>query len=341
MKNKEKKLKDEKVRSLLDTEVNLKTVQNKYDEIYRCEEVWYRRTYIGNSSLIIHLLKDELHGKTVLEAGCGAGKLALMMSKVAKWVDGIDFSGQAIRIAQLLKTLSRTENVSFKKQSLEELPEDPKYDVVTLIGTLEHVMDPIETLCKLYGVMKPGGVLVVECPGFFNFRGDIYMTLSTLMGLPMSLADIRQVDYQDIREWADQGALKLETVCGYAYALGWLKKGVEDMVRRTTFAIRDKGIENIDWNIKRLHWWMDKRFSSNKLFLEKLEKEGVLQRIPVGPRIEIDRSAWVDEPPSDVPMRIWKAFDAYLDDNSYDDPYYSVVPPYCYFGGGVIYFLRK
>jgi len=330
-----------KVRTLLGDDVSPEIVQVKYDEIYRHEEVWRRRTFIGQASVVLHLLQNELPDKAVFDAGCGAGKLALLMAGVAHWVDGLDFSGEAIRVARLLATLSHTENVAFIQQSIEELPEGPRYDVVTVIGTLEHVMDPSSILRKLDGILKPGGVLLVECPGFLNPRGDIYMTMLTLLGLPMSLADIRQVDYQDIEEWIKQTSLSLETVCGYAYALGWLEKGIQDIMKRVPLAIRDKGMENVDLDSDRLHWWMEKRLGANYLLIEQLEQERILLRIPVAPPIEINRSVWIGKPPSDVPPRVWNALDLYVDDDCSDDPYYCVIPPFCYYGGGIIYLLRK
>jgi ubiquinone biosynthesis O-methyltransferase len=332
---------EEKVQSLLVKEIHQGALRAIYDDIYTHEEVWRRRTFAGYSSLILHLLEDGLEGKQVLDAGCGAGKLALMMARKAQRVEGLDFSGQAIRIARLLAELSHTRNVSFVEQSIEDVPEEPKYDLVTLIGTLEHVIDPVLTLRKLAGVLKPGGLMLLECPGFLNFRGDIYMTLRTLLGLPMSLADIRQVDYQDITEWGRQAGLLLENVCGYAYALGFLEKGVRDMMRRTPLAIRDKGMESAGWDVEQLRGWMEKRLDANRRFAKSLESEGLLQRIPMAAPVALDRSALQGGPPTDVPPRVWEAFGMYLDDNCDEDPYYCTTPPYCHMGGGTIYLLRK
>lgn len=210
-------------------------------------------------------------------------------------------------------------------------------DVITLVGTLEHVMEPVVVLHKLSAALKPSGVLMIECPGFLNFRGDIYMTLLTLLDLPMSLADIRQIDYLSIREYANQTALRLETVCGYSYALGWLEKGVQDLLKRIPAAIRDKGAEQAGWSLDRLQWWMERRLSSNRLFIERLYEEGILQRIPIAERIVLPQGA--DRPPH-IPEKVWAALEVYLDDDCYDDPYYCVTAPYCYFGGGTIYLLR-
>lgn len=63
-----------KVRSLLGQELSREVIQAKYDEIYQQEEVWRRRTFVGYASLILHLLREELPDKYMLDAGCGAGK---------------------------------------------------------------------------------------------------------------------------------------------------------------------------------------------------------------------------------------------------------------------------
>ena len=38
------------------------------------------------------------------------------------------------------------------------------YDVITLWDVLEHVSNPAATLLLCYGLLKPGGILVLKCP---------------------------------------------------------------------------------------------------------------------------------------------------------------------------------
>lgn len=333
---------EEKVESLLaGGEPDTEAIRTKYDEIYRHEEVWRRRTFVGYASLVLHLLRPRLEGARVLDAGCGAGKLALMMSRHAQWVHGVDFSDEAIRIARLLAHASRTDNITFYDRDMQDLPEAPPYDIVTLIGTLEHVHQPADTLRSLSRVMEENGVLVVECPGFLNMRGDIYMTLLTLLGLPMSLADLRQVDYKDIIEWASRADLEVRTVCGYSYALGWLDKAVSDMANRTPKALKDRGLEDAGWDVERLQWWMENRLHVNHQLMKRLETDGILKRIPVQPPVDLHMNTSGATSFEDVPQRVQRAFEVYLEDYCDDDPWYCTSPPYCYLGGGTIYLLAK
>ncbi len=41
---------------------------------------------------------------------------------------------------------------------------DNMFDVVTIVNTLEHVVNPVETLAEIHRILRPGGVVMVETP---------------------------------------------------------------------------------------------------------------------------------------------------------------------------------
>ncbi len=52
-----------------------------------------------------------------------------------------------------------------KLESYSQLPfEDGKFDAVISLETLEHVAQPVQFLCELYRVAKPGAPLILSCP---------------------------------------------------------------------------------------------------------------------------------------------------------------------------------
>lgn len=75
------------------------------------------------------------------------------------------------------------------------------------------------------------------------------MTLLTLFGLPMSLADLRQIDVKDIRVWSENVGLRLEKTLGAIYKFGCAKKASKDIIKRVPLAIKDKNIK-VELNFK-------------------------------------------------------------------------------------------
>ena len=48
--------------------------------------------------------------------------------------------------------------------------ESESVDIVALMGVLEHLHDPLKTLQRVHGLLRPGGVLAVYVPNFSYLR---------------------------------------------------------------------------------------------------------------------------------------------------------------------------
>ena len=99
-----------------------------------------------------------LHGKTVLDVGCGGGILSEAMAARGAHVTGIDLADKPLKVAQL-HLLESGREVEYIKVAAEELArERPRhYDVVTCMELLEHVPDPAATVRACSDLVKPGG----------------------------------------------------------------------------------------------------------------------------------------------------------------------------------------
>ena len=99
-----------------------------------------------------------LHGKAVLDVGCGGGILSEAMAARGAHVTGIDLADKPLKVAQL-HLLDSGREVEYIKVAAEELArERPRhYDVVTCMELLEHVPDPAATVRACSELVKPGG----------------------------------------------------------------------------------------------------------------------------------------------------------------------------------------
>ena len=324
----------QKVASLLAEHDGAERIQEKYEEIYTQSDEWLYAKSQGVHSIVYALIAERLRGRSLLDVGCGAGRLAIMSAHEADRVTAFDFSGAAIAIAELNATCAGRQ-ISFEVADIHGFCErsDETFDVVTMLGVLEHVEDPVRSLRDISSVMRDGGTLVVSCPNFINPRGFTYMTLLTLFDLPMSLADLRQVDYLDVRDWARQSGYAVEQVVGALYRFAWDDKAVADMRKRVPLAIRDARLD-LDPDYDRYGAWLRRVAEPMSDTLASLEARGVLQRIERPIELSFERNVAVGD-------ELWARMTDYMDEDIEADPFFSVEPPFCYLGGEAIYVLQK
>ena len=101
-------------------------------------------------------------GLDVLDAACGAGYGASILSTVARRVLGVDVSADAVAYA---RSHYGSEALSFEVMDVTalELP-DASVDVVCSFETLEHVENPVMAVSEAARVLRRRGVLIASTP---------------------------------------------------------------------------------------------------------------------------------------------------------------------------------
>ncbi|GAI39071.1 unnamed protein product, partial [marine sediment metagenome] len=107
--------------------------------------------------------REEVRGKSVLDAGCGTGIFSIIFSnKGAGKVTGIDISEGSLETARSLKEKFRLHNTEFQKQDMLHLPfENESFDIVWAWGTVHHTTDPFKAIEELIRVLKREGSLLL------------------------------------------------------------------------------------------------------------------------------------------------------------------------------------
>jgi 2-polyprenyl-3-methyl-5-hydroxy-6-metoxy-1,4-benzoquinol methylase len=325
---------DKRVTALASGSRDLEQLKSKYEEIYSASDVWLYSKSHGVHSVILSLLEQGLASKRVLDVGCGAGRLPIMCALRGADVIGFDFSEAAIRIAKLNASCADAE-LRLEVADIDGFcaATTEAYDLITMVGVLEHVPDPVDTLRSLNRVVAPGGTLVTSCPNFLNLRGFSYMTLLTLLDLPLSLADVRQVDYLAMQEWAQSTGWSYDRAVGAIYRFGWGEKAATDMCKRLPLAVGDSPLD-LEFDYAAYGEWLRRMTVPAGAMLEWLEAANVLKRItpPTPPRLT--RRA-------DIADELWNLMEQYMVEDVVSDPYYCEIPPFALMGGECIYVLTK
>jgi len=127
---------------------------------------------ILNSDPVLWAFAGDVHGRTVLDAGCGTGYLSKKLHDRGARVIGIDFSERMIEIAR-----AHHPDIDFRVDSCTELAtiEDEYFDLVIANYVLMDTPDLHGTLHAFHRVLKPDGVavLVFSHPCFPQGRATV------------------------------------------------------------------------------------------------------------------------------------------------------------------------
>ena len=230
-----------------------KDLQDKYEDIYKNgPEAYHSMTTEDVTEQVV--AEFDWNGKRVLEVGCGLGRTANAIAEAGGVVLATDYSKEAIKSARA--EYGGNPKVNFVT-SLAGPDRIHPFDVVVAQELLEHLDNPQIALMDWQEYLPPGGYMIVTCPSFLNVRGYVWMTLSLLMDVPMSLTDLHYVTPWDMERWARASGMVLEEWRTFRFDMAGGQMFMDDMKKRLTNALNDAAIRVPEHKINSLLRWMN------------------------------------------------------------------------------------
>jgi len=112
-------------------------------------------------------ISDLTPGMRILDVGCGRGEVVLHCARLGIDGTGVDYSKQAIEIAEQAKathSVLEKSHMQFFCDDIKNLPIDKPFDRIFLLDVVEHLHDweLIEVLNTCYMLLKPKGALIIH-----------------------------------------------------------------------------------------------------------------------------------------------------------------------------------
>ena len=133
-------------------------------------------------------------GMRVLDIGCGMGDVTVIAAQLvgaAGHVTSIDLDQASIETAQRRAAAFGFENTSFHRADIAEYVSSSPFDAVIGRLVLEFVPDPIAIIKRLYGMLRPGGILALQEPTW-----KLWLTYSAHLPLRLSVTKAARDAFQ-------------------------------------------------------------------------------------------------------------------------------------------------
>lgn len=121
----------------------------------RALEKWLRRDVYQRLMATVRLIDEMGTHQSVLDVGCGTGRLCAPLSRRGHRVVGVDFSKEMLEKARgIVAEKGREERCVFIQADIvndmpAELEQYERFDVIVYLGLLEYMSDPVPMMRKL------------------------------------------------------------------------------------------------------------------------------------------------------------------------------------------------
>lgn len=141
------------------SDIDIAEIKTFYDSVYHANAHANNSGNDGHYRRLLRKLGIQRCSQ-VLDVACGTGGWLKVCSENGASVSGIDLSDTAIKVCRDVMPQGR-----FYAQPAETLPfGDSVFDLVTCLGSLEHFIDPENSLREMVRVAKPDATFVILVP---------------------------------------------------------------------------------------------------------------------------------------------------------------------------------
>ena len=141
-----------------------------YEDVVDDEYLHHEEVRAQSAMAVLRHVKLAGGGRRLLDVGCATGDLIAQAASMGFESEGLELSTWSSEIAAKRGLrVHRTPLESFADRHRGE------FDVVTLMGVIEHFADPVVELTRIRGLLRPGGLVVL-------WTGDVDSVTSRILG---------------------------------------------------------------------------------------------------------------------------------------------------------------
>lgn len=143
-----------------------KHYQKKFKEGNYQLAIKFAQEYMAVYRQFVYLLEKVLKKENrstkaikILDIGCFTGDFLVLMEEAGADIYGLELQDDAVEIANK-KLHGRVKAADVMTDAFPKV----RFDVITLLGIVEHVTDPMKLIKRSTELLKKGGILMVQTP---------------------------------------------------------------------------------------------------------------------------------------------------------------------------------
>lgn len=139
----------------------------------------YIRDQIDQHWQLDEMSRRPLEGKSALDVGCGAGLLAEPLARLGAAVTAVDAAPELIEVAKA-HAAGQGLTIDYRACGVEEVA--GRFDLVTAMEVIEHVVDPTAFVASLAVRLAPDGLLILSTPNRTEWSKLLTITIAEGLG---------------------------------------------------------------------------------------------------------------------------------------------------------------
>jgi 2-polyprenyl-3-methyl-5-hydroxy-6-metoxy-1,4-benzoquinol methylase len=159
--------------------VNLKS--ERVNDLFADPSLYLQNNpYVELRAEAVRRLLPWRHGMSVLDLGCGDGRISIPLVKDSGNLLLVDSSVGMLELARRYVPSNAEGRVRIECIDLAEFQPRQQYDIVLCIGVLAHVPNPAATLRQIADLVGPSGYALVQLTDDAYFLGRLTHRIGTL-----------------------------------------------------------------------------------------------------------------------------------------------------------------
>jgi 2-polyprenyl-6-hydroxyphenyl methylase/3-demethylubiquinone-9 3-methyltransferase len=163
-------------------------------------------------------VRRPLAGKRALDVGCGAGLLAEPLARLGATVTAIDAAPENIAVARA-HAEGRGLTIDYRAGGLEMVAGE-RFDLVTSMEVIEHVVEPTIFVAGLAAALDEGGLLILSTPNRTLLSRLAIVTVGEGLGMvPRGTHEwSRFLTPEETTGLVEQAGLRVADITGLAFS---------------------------------------------------------------------------------------------------------------------------